>query len=125
VPGTIYFAIFGVNVVRYNYPIIGNIKEGDMVLKKVLYVVFGFVFGFAIANIVSVPELMAQYGFSKSSGGFEESVMEPSVPASYGKLVAISGIDMYFQGTDGNVYIVKPRTGQTLDTHVTVVKRGE
>lgn len=96
-----------------------------MVFKKVLYVVFGFVFGFAIANIVSVPELFAQFGSSKNSGVFEESAMEPLVPASYGKLVAISGIDMYFQGADGNVYIVKPRTGGTLDTHVTVVKRGE
>jgi hypothetical protein len=96
-----------------------------MVFKKVLYVVFGFVLGFAIANIINVPELLAQYGSSKSSGAFEESAMEPSVPASYGKLVAISGIDMYFQGADGNVYIVKPRTGNTLDTRVTVVKRSE
>lgn len=98
---------------------------GDMVFKKVLYVVFGFVFGFAIANLVSVPELMAQYGSSKNSGAFEESAMEPLVPASYGKLVAISGIDMYFQGADGNVYIVKPRSGNTLDTRVTVIKRGQ
>lgn len=96
-----------------------------MVLKKVLYVVFGFALGFAIANIVNVPELMAQYGSSKNSGVFEESAMEPAVPASYGRLVAISGIDMYFQGADGNVYIVKPRTGTTLDTRVTVVKRSE
>ena len=94
-----------------------------MVSKKVLYCVFGFVLGFAIANIVSVPELLAQYGFSKNSGAFEELAMEPLVPASYGKLVAISGIDMYFQGDDGNVYIVKPRTGQTLDTRMTVIKR--
>jgi len=83
------------------------------------------VFGFAVANIVNVPELLAQYGSSRSSGAFEEAVMEPAVPSSYGRLVAISGIDMYFQGTDGNVYIVKPRSSGTLDTRVTVVKRGE
>ncbi|OIO35632.1 MAG: hypothetical protein AUJ74_05275 [Candidatus Omnitrophica bacterium CG1_02_44_16] len=96
-----------------------------MVFKKVLYVVFGFVVGFAIANIVSVPEIMAQSGFSKNSGVFEESAMEPPVPASYGKLAAISGIDMYFQGENGNVYIVKPRSSSTLDTRVTVIKRGQ
>ena len=96
-----------------------------MVFKKVLYVVFGFVLGFAIANVLSVPELMAQYGSSKNSGVFEESVMEPSVPSSYGKLVAISGIDMYFQGADGNVYIVKPRSSGSLDTRVTVIRRSQ
>lgn len=96
-----------------------------MAFKKVLYVVFGFTLGFIVANAFSIPELMVRCGFAEGSGAFEESAMEPLVPASYGKLVAISGIDMYFQGADGNVYIVKPRTGSTLDTRVTVVKRSE
>lgn len=90
--------------------------------KRVLYGIFGFVIGFVVANVFFIPELMAQLG-GKSSGAFSEDVMEPSVPKSFGKLVGVSGIDLYFQGEDGSVYIVKPRTSGELDTRVTVIKR--
>ena len=94
-----------------------------MILKKMLYVVFGFVIGFMFANAFFIPELLAQYGAKAT--GFSEEAMQPSVPKEYGKLVAVSGIDLYFQGNDGTVYIVRPHTGNALDSRVTVIKRGE
>ncbi len=92
--------------------------------KKIFFVLFGFTLGFIVSNAFFIPELRAQYGFS---GGdtFQETEMRPPLPAKYGKLVGISGIDLYFQGADGTVYLVKPRTQDALDTHVTVIKRSE
>jgi hypothetical protein len=93
-----------------------------MKTKKILFILFGFVFGFFVASAFFLPELKAQFG---SSGTFEEADMQPLVPAKYGKLVAVSGIDLYFQGADGSVYIVRPHTDKVLGTQVTVIRRGE
>ncbi len=90
-------------------------------IKKMLYVSLGFVCGF-LANSFLIPELSAQYGGS-STGSFQETSMQPNVPAEYGKLIAVSGIDLYFQADNGNVYIIKPRTDTTLSSGVTVIKR--
>ena len=90
-----------------------------MTRTKVFYVVFGVVVGFMTASAFFTPELKAQWGTSS----FKEEAMESSLPAKYGKLVAVSGIIMYFQAEDGSVYIVKPRTNTELDSSVTVIRR--
>ncbi|MFB3919266.1 MAG: hypothetical protein ACE14U_04265 [Candidatus Velamenicoccus archaeovorus] len=90
-------------------------------LKKMLYVVLGFVTG-ALFTVVGVGELRAQYGFDSDSN-YAESVMKPSLPARYGKLVAVSDMNLYFAAEDGTVTIVRPKTNGQLDTTVTVIKR--
>ncbi|MBI5872882.1 MAG: hypothetical protein HZB36_01905 [Candidatus Omnitrophica bacterium] len=92
--------------------------------KKMLYGMAGLVVGFVVASTFFPLESMAQYGLG-GSGGFSEEVMTPEIPAKYGRLVAISGIDMYFQSDDGSVYIVKPRTQSEFNTRVSVVRRGQ
>jgi hypothetical protein len=98
---------------------LGYNRGGNMILKKVLYVLLGFALGFFVASAFFIPELQAQW----ENGAFNEGTMRPSVPAKYGKLVAVSGIIMYFQAENGNVYIVKPRTDTELDPAVTLIKR--
>lgn len=90
-------------------------------LKKFLYVAAGFVGGVLFA-VGGVGELRAQHEFDDNSK-FTETVVKPSVPGRYGRLVAVSGIDMYFSADDGTVYLVRPRTNGQLDTSVTVIKR--
>jgi len=87
--------------------------------KKMLYVVVGFVFGFIFTSAFFIPELRAQW----ESSSLNEMAMQSLLPAKYGKLVGVSGITMYFQADNGNVYIVKPRTDTELDPAVTVIKR--
>lgn len=89
--------------------------------KKIVFIVAGFVAGFLVASLVTLPSARAQMSFERSE--FELDTIEPALPASYGKLVAVSGATMYFQGDDGAVYIVKPRTTGTLDTEVRVIER--
>ncbi len=86
-----------------------------------LYVVLGFVGGVLFA-VVGVGELRAQYGFD-SNASYTEGVMTPSLPGKYGKLVAVSDMNLYFAAEDGTVTIVRPKTGGQLDTTVTVIKR--
>lgn len=95
-----------------------------MVFKKVFYVIFGFILGLLMADVFSFPEVMAQYGGGRSSA-FSEDYMTPDIPSSYGRLVAVSGIDLYFQSDDGSITIVKPRTRREVDTNVVVLKRGK
>ncbi|HAJ57150.1 MAG TPA: hypothetical protein DCL35_05210 [Candidatus Omnitrophica bacterium] len=95
-----------------------------MVFKKAFYIFFGFIMGIVAANVFFSQEVMAQYGGGKS-GAFSEDDMTPEIPSSYGRLVAVSGIEMYFQGEDGSITIVKPRTRRELDTNVVVIKRGK
>jgi hypothetical protein len=90
-------------------------------LKKMLYVVLGFVTGTLFA-VVGVGELKAQYGFDSGSS-YAENVMTPSLPGKYGKLVAVSDMSMYFVTDDGTVTIVRPKTNGQLDTSVTVIRR--
>ena len=87
--------------------------------KKMLYVVAGLVFGFIFSSAFFIPELRAQWG----GISLNEKMMQPTLPANYGKLVGVSGITMYFQAENGNVYIVNPRTDNELDPTVTVIKR--
>jgi hypothetical protein len=89
-------------------------------MKKVLYVMAGFVGGLLFA-IIGIGELRAQ--FDDSSASYRELVMAPSVPAKYGTLVAVSDMSMYFSAIDGTVTIVRPKTGEQLDTTVTIIKR--
>ena len=88
-------------------------------LKKMLYVVVGLAFGFIFTSAFFIPELRAQWG----GINLNEKTMQPPLPANYGKLVGVSGITMYFQAENGNVYIVNPRTDNELDPTVTVIKR--
>lgn len=92
--------------------------------KKWLYVFFGFAIGFVVANTFFIPELMAQYG-KWAGASFTEMEMQPPLPSRYGNLVAVSGLTMYFQASDGAIHIVKPRTGTEFDTSVTMIKRSE
>lgn len=87
--------------------------------KKMLYVVVGLAFGFIFTSAFFIPELKAQWG----GNSFSETAMQSLLPAKYGKLVGVSGITMYFQAENGDVYIVKPRTDTELDPAVTVIKR--
>ncbi len=92
-----------------------------MVFKKMFYMFFGCVLGFMAANFIFVPNLMAQLG-SKSSA-FTVTAMEGTVPASYGKLIAVSGLYLYFQGDDGVIYIVMQHSSSQFDPNVTIIKR--
>lgn len=89
-------------------------------LKKILYVGAGFIAG--IVFILGAGELRAQL-FDQASGGFQINRMNPPLPGRYGHLVAVSGIDMYFEDQAGNVYLVHPKTGGQLETTVTMVPR--
>jgi hypothetical protein len=92
--------------------------------KKVLYGLTGLMIGFFLASAFFMPELKAQtWGVGSST--FTETTMKNSIPASYGNLVAIFELGMYFQAQDGTIRIVKPRTGSEFDPNVTVIKRGE
>ncbi|MDD5019060.1 MAG: hypothetical protein PHH75_05820 [Candidatus Omnitrophica bacterium] len=91
-------------------------------LKKMFYVALGFASGVLFA-VVGVGELRAQYGFDDSSSGYKANIMKPSLPGKYGQLVAVSDMNMYFVSQDGTVTIVRPKTGEQLDTTVTVLKR--
>lgn len=89
-------------------------------LKRILYTGVGFAAG--VLFILSVGETRAQ--FDQDGGGFQMSRMSPPLPGKFGKLVAVSGIDMYFMNdNDGTVYLVHPKTGTQLDTTVTMVPR--
>ena len=94
-------------------------------MNKARYVVVGFVVGCLVAGIFSARLLEAQsmFGDKKKGENFSYDKMQPSLPASFGYLVAVSGINLYFQGQDGTVYIVKPRSGNSLNTRVTVIPR--
>ncbi|MFA5038429.1 MAG: hypothetical protein WC732_01975 [Candidatus Omnitrophota bacterium] len=88
-------------------------------LKKIMYVAMGFLTG--VLSVWAAGELRAQ--FDDESGGYRESVVRPALPAKYGKLVAVSGIDMYFSDQNGNVYLVRPKNNGQMDTSVTVIRR--
>lgn len=92
-----------------------------MFFRKMFYVFFGCVMGFMAANFIFVPNSMAQLGLKDS--GFAVTEMEGMVPASYGKLIAVSGLYLYFQGDDGTIYIVTQHTSKQFDPNVTVIKR--
>ncbi len=94
-------------------------------MKKARYVVVGFVVGCLVAGIFSARLLEAQsiFGDKGKSDNFSYDRMQPPLPAHFGHLVAVSGINLYFQGQDGAVYIVRPRSGNNLDTQVTVIPR--
>lgn len=92
-----------------------------MVLKKMLYMFFGCVVGFMVASFLFAPDLMAQFGSKGDS--FKVVEMEASVPASYGKLVAVSGLYLYLQAENGTIYIIKQHTVDQFDPNITVIKR--
>ena len=92
--------------------------------KKVLYGIAGLAVGFFVANAFFMPELKAQT-WGAGSSSFTETTMKSSIPSSYGNLVAIFELGMYFQAQDGTIRIVKPRTNSEFDPNVMVIKRGE
>ncbi len=92
-------------------------------MRKMGYGIVGFVLGCLACGIFSARALEAQSAFSKGTGGYSFDTMQPPLPASFGQLVAVSGINLYFQGEGGMVYVVKPRSGNALDTQVTVIPR--
>ncbi|MFH1691266.1 MAG: hypothetical protein ABIC68_01650 [Candidatus Omnitrophota bacterium] len=92
-----------------------------MVFKKMLYMFFGCVVGFMLASFLFAPDLMAQFAGRPVS--FRVTEMEGAVPASYGKLVAVSGLYLYLQAEDGTIYIVKQHTSNQFDPEITVIKR--
>lgn len=92
-----------------------------MVFKKMFYMFFGCVVGFTAAALFFTPDLMAQ--FTTRSSAFKVTEMEGSVPASYGKLVAVSGLYLYLQAEDGTIYIVRQHTTNQFDPNITVIKR--
>jgi hypothetical protein len=87
-------------------------------------VLMGFAAGLVVGVIFCSGQLFAQYDMGGAKN-FSEGVMDSRVPAAYGKLVAISGLNFYFQAEDGTVYIVKQQTQSALDPNVVVIKRGE
>ena len=89
-----------------------------MRFNKFSYVLVGFVAGLIVASVFAVKEVRAQWGDS-----FTEDKLKPPVPAKYGNLVAASGQDMYFQASDGTVYVVRQRAAGRLDNRVTVIVR--
>ena len=93
-----------------------------MVLRKILYGLFGFVVGAVVMNTFMFSESRAQFD-TDSPAKFQETIMEPRLPARYGSLVAVYDINLYFQSQDGTIYIVKPLRGNEVDTNVTVIKR--
>jgi len=94
-------------------------------MNKAFYGVTGFVLGCLVAGIFSARILEAQsaFGDKRKGDNFSYEKMQPPVPAYFGYLVAVSGINLYFQGENGTVYVVKPRSGNSLDTQVTVIPR--
>ncbi|MGE5279328.1 MAG: hypothetical protein ACM3L6_01105 [Deltaproteobacteria bacterium] len=94
-------------------------------MRRTLYLATGFILGFLAAGIFSarMREAQAAIGIDAESTGFSFDRMEPAVPASFGRLVAVNGIDLYYENQDGTVYIVKPRSGNSLDTRVTMIPR--
>ncbi|MFH0876817.1 MAG: hypothetical protein V1863_01155 [Candidatus Omnitrophota bacterium] len=94
--------------------------------KKINFTLFGFVLGFVVANALFIPELLAQYG-RWSGASFTEMEMQPLLPARFGNLVAVtgSGRRMFFQASDGTVYMVTQRTDTEIDKSVYVIKRSE
>jgi len=97
-----------------------------MAMRKVLFIVVVFFFGFIMAGVFFSPESWAQYvSGAGAASGYDEVAMTSKVPSSYGNLVAISGIYLYFQGDDGTIYILKQRTQSELDSRVVVIKRSE
>ncbi len=96
-----------------------------MALKKIPYLAIGFLAGFIAASVFFSPEVMAQYRLGGASGDFKEDEMKQEIPQEYGRLVGIWDLNMYFQSSDGTIYIVRPKTSMELDSHVTVIKRGK
>jgi len=92
-------------------------------MKRGIYLVTGFVLGCSLTCIFSARLLEAQSAFDKGNKGFSYDRMTPSVPAHFGDLVAVNGIEMYFQGEGGAIYKVKPRSGGDLDTRVVMIPR--
>ncbi len=92
-----------------------------MVLKKMLYMFFGCLVGFVFASFIFASDLLAQ--FSSRSTTFTATEMEGAIPASYGKLIAVSGLYLYLQSDDGTIYIVKQHTTNQFDPNITVIKR--
>ena len=88
--------------------------------RKMLYVLAGFVIGFVAATFFSAS-LFAQMG-SKS---YTEDAFSSNIPSNYGRLVGVSGLSMYFEASDGTIYIVRQRTQNDMDSRVSVIKRGE
>ena len=91
-----------------------------MKTKNVFYILIGFLIGLVFAGVFSVVSVRAQL-----SSSFDEEEMSPAVPVTYGKLVAVSGLDLYFQANDGTVHIVRPRTNKELESRVTVIPRSQ
>ena len=101
------------------------LRKGVIIrVKKGLYVLMGFVLGCLAAGIFSARFLEAQSAFTETgSKDYSFESMMPSIPASFGRLVAVSGINLYFEGQNGVVYVVKPRSGNTFDSQVTMIPR--
>lgn len=95
-----------------------------MVTKGFRGILFGFAAGLIAAGVFFSSPVWAQFGMG-SSRGYDEDAMRTKVPADYGKLVAINGVNFYFQGDGGNIYILKQRTQNEFDSKVTVIERGE
>lgn len=93
-----------------------------MLFRKMLYLFSGCMMGFMAALLFCAPDSMAQFTSSMSSA-FKVTEMEGSVPAKYGKLIAVSGLYLYFQADDGTIYIVRQHTSTQFDSTVTVIKR--
>jgi len=93
-------------------------------VKKGLTVLTGFVLGCLVAGIFSARFLEAESAFTNpGSKDYSFESMTPPIPASFGSLVAVSGINLYFQGANGVIYVVKPRSGNTFDSQVTMIPR--
>lgn len=90
--------------------------------KKIVYGLFGFVMGFFVANVFFTGELKAQFD---SSSSFNRDTMTPAVPVAFGKLVTVSDLSMYFEADDGTLYVLRPKTSNSFDTRVTVIRRGQ
>jgi hypothetical protein len=95
-----------------------------MKIRRIGGVVIGFAAGLVVGVVFCSGQLFAQFD-SGGSKNFNEAVMDSRVPASYGKLVAISDVNFYFQAENGTVYVLRQKTQSTLDPNVTVIKRGE
>jgi hypothetical protein len=89
--------------------------------KNIFYVLIGFAVGILSGSVFFIPQLAAQSDF----GSFQEEKLSTAVPSYFGSLVAVNGVNYYFQGKGGNIYILRQRTGSELDTHVTVIPRSE
>lgn len=89
--------------------------------KNIFYILAGFIAGILMGSAFFIPKLAAQ----SDSGNFQEERLSPEVPNRFGSLIAVNGVNYYFQGKDGNIYILRQRTGSELDAHVTVIPRSE